>query len=207
MTKGKFGLSTAAIAVIAFAFAAIGQPVAVLLICGFALLAEKDEWLNKQTMQALLLTVTYYLTALVDDWIFGGLARFFGWLEVNKAQNTMITVNSIVGSVIYVAFIAVCVVAVLRNLRGKDAAIPIISKMSGGDLTAAFTQNAKTQVSPTQYVPPQAAAPGYAPPAQPPVPKQTPSAQTAATTKFCSSCGASLSGDSAFCTECGAKIE
>ena len=59
MTKGKFGISTTAVAVIAFAFAALRQPVAVLLICGFALLAERDEWLNKQTLQSLLLTVTY----------------------------------------------------------------------------------------------------------------------------------------------------
>ena len=70
MTKGKFGLSLSAIAVIAFAFAALRQPTVVLLICGFALLAEKDEWLNKQTMQALLATIIYYLVILVTDWLF-----------------------------------------------------------------------------------------------------------------------------------------
>lgn len=207
MTKGKSELSIAAIAVIAFAFAAIAQPVAVLLICGFALLAEKDEWLNKQTMQALLLTITYSLTVLVVNWIFGGLASIFGWMEVYKAQSAMITLNSFVGGLIYVAFVVICVVAVLRNLRGKDAAIPFISKMSGGDLSAAFTQNVKNQVPPAQSVPPQTAAPVYTPSAQSPVPNQTPPTQTAATAKFCPSCGASLSGDSAFCTECGAKTE
>lgn len=75
MTKGKFGLSLAAIAVIAFVFTALRQPQSVLLIAGFALLAEKDEWLNKQSMQALLLTVTYYLAALAADW---GLAAWAG---------------------------------------------------------------------------------------------------------------------------------
>ena len=53
MTKGKFGLSLAAVAVIAFGFAALRQPQSVLLVVGFALLAERDEWLNRQAMQAL----------------------------------------------------------------------------------------------------------------------------------------------------------
>ena len=53
MTKGKFGISTTAVAVIAFAFAALRQPVALLLICVIALLAERDEWLNTQTLQSL----------------------------------------------------------------------------------------------------------------------------------------------------------
>lgn len=207
MTKGKFGLSLSAIAVIAFAFAALRQPTAVLLICGFALLAEKDEWLNKQTMQALLLTVTYYLTALVADWVFGGLARFFRWVEVYKAHSAMNTVNSVIGDVIYIAFIALCVLAVLRVLRGRDAGLPFLSKMAGGDLTAAFTQKAKTQAAPAGYAPTQAAAPAYAPPVQPPAPEQTPPAKAAAAATFCSACGASLSGDSAFCTECGAKTQ
>ncbi len=40
MTKGNFGLSLAAIAVIAFVFAALRQPTSVLLVCGLALLAD-----------------------------------------------------------------------------------------------------------------------------------------------------------------------
>jgi len=82
MSKGKFGLSLAAVAVIAFGFSALRQPQSVLLVAGFALLAEKDEWLNKQAMQALLLTIVYYVAELVNDWIFGGLARFFEWVEL-----------------------------------------------------------------------------------------------------------------------------
>jgi len=39
MTKGKFGLSLAATAVIAFGFSALKQPQSVLLVVGFALLA------------------------------------------------------------------------------------------------------------------------------------------------------------------------
>lgn len=210
MTKGKFGLSTAAIAVIAFAFAALGQPVAVLLICGFALLAEKDEWLNKQTLQSLLLIITYYLTILVTNWVFGGISRFFNWVEVYKAASAMNKVNSVVGDILYVAFIALCVFAILRVLRGKDAGLPILSKMAGGDFAAAIKPKVKTQAPPAQYAGTQQAAPDYTPhpaPAQMPPTAQVPSEQAAPSAKFCSSCGASVSGDSAFCTECGAKTE
>lgn len=206
MTKGKFGISTTAVAVIAFAFAALRQPMAVLLICGFALLAERDEWLNKQTLQSLLLTVTYYLTISVIGWVFGGLSRFFNWVEVYKASSAMNNVNSVVGDIIYIAFIALCVFAILRVLRGKDAGLPFLSKMSGGDLTEIFSQKAKAQTAPAGYAPPQTAAPVYTPPVQSPAQVDTPPAQTASA-KFCSSCGASVSGDSIFCTECGAKTE
>ena len=48
MKKGKFGLNLAAVAVIAFGFSALRQPQSVLLVAGFALLAEKDEWLNRR---------------------------------------------------------------------------------------------------------------------------------------------------------------
>jgi hypothetical protein len=43
MTKGKFGLSPAAVAVIAFVFSALRQPQSVLLVAGFALLAERTN--------------------------------------------------------------------------------------------------------------------------------------------------------------------
>ena len=101
MTKGKFGLSLAAVAVIAFGFAALRQPQSVLLVVGFALLAERDEWLNRQAMQALLLTIAYYLAELVTGWIFGGLARFFGWVELYGAAGAMGKVGSFVGDALY----------------------------------------------------------------------------------------------------------
>lgn len=200
MIKGKFGLSTAAMAVMAFAFAALRQSVPVLLITGFALLAEKDEWQNKQVLQALLLTVVYNLSDLAVDLVLGGVSVFFGWLKLYGVSGAINTVNSVVSYLIYIALIAACVLAILRNLRGRDAALPVISKMAGSDLTAAFMQKARTQTPPAQYAQPGTAAPMQAPPAQASPVKSSPPS------KFCTSCGAPLSGDSAFCNECGAKI-
>jgi hypothetical protein len=214
MTKGKFGLSLAAVAVIAFGFAALRQPTSVLLVCGFALLAEKDEWLNKQAMQALLLTIAYYLAELVTGWVFGGLARLFGLVNLYGAESAMSTVDSFVGDVLYLALIAFSVLAVLRVLRGKDAGLPFLSKMTDGDIAAAIKPKIRTATASAQTAPPVQAAPiqtQYAPPAQPSAPMQTPPAEAQAapvpSVRLCPACAAPLHEDSRFCAECGAKTE
>ncbi|NLT40004.1 MAG: hypothetical protein GXX89_06000 [Clostridiales bacterium] len=153
MTKGKFGLSLAAVAVISFGFVALRQPQCVLLVAGFALLAEKDEWLNRQVMQAILLTVAYYLVDLVIGWIFGGIARLFSWSRLYGAAGAMSSVDAVLSDLVYIALIVLCVIAVLRLVRGKDAAIPFISKMAGGDFTAAFAARPKAPAAPAQAVP------------------------------------------------------
>lgn len=227
MTKGKFGLSLVAVAVIAFAFAVIRQPTLVLLVCGFALLAEKDEWLNRQAIQALFLTIAYYLVDLVLDWIFGGLARFFGWVKLYGVVSAMSTVGSILNDILYLALIVFSVIAILRVVRGKDADLPFISKMAGGDFSAVTKSKVGTTVAPVQTVPPVQATPyqtQYAPPVQPADPiqtPQTPPSPTAATqtppamnqatptpsVRLCPVCSALLDEDSRFCPECGAKTE
>lgn len=214
MTKGKFGLSLAAVAVIAFGFAALRQPQSVLLVVGFALLAEKDEWLNRQAMQALLLTIAYYLAELVTGWVFGGLARLFGLVNLYGAASAMSTVDSFVGDVLYLALIVFSVLAVLRVLRGKDAGLPFLSKMTDGDIAAAIKPKIRTATASAQTAPPVQTAPiqtQYAPPAQPPASSQTPPAVTsdapAPAVRLCPACSAPLHEDSRFCTECGAKAE
>ena len=179
MKKGKFGLSLAAIAVIAFGFTALRQPTSVLLVCGFALLAEKDEWLNRQAMQALLLTIAYYLAELVTGWIFGGLARFFGWVKLYGAASAMGTAGSFVGDILYLALIVFSVIAALRTLRGRDAGLPFIAKMAGGDFAAARMPKAAVAAVPAPTTAPVQAAPTgtqYTPPAQPSALIQTPPA-------------------------------
>lgn len=214
MTKGKFGLSLAAVAVIAFGFAALRQPQSVLLVVGFALLAEKDEWLNRQAMQALLLTIAYYLAELVTGWVFGGLTRLFGLVNLYGAASAMSTVDSFVGDVLYLALIVFSVLAVLRVLRGKDAGLPFLSKMTDGDIAAAIKPKIRTATASAQTAPPVQTAPiqtQYAPPAQPPASSQTPPAVTsdapAPAVRLCPACSAPLHEDSRFCTECGAKAE
>jgi len=214
MEKGKFGLSLAAIAVITFGFSALRQPQSVLLVAGFALLAEKDEWLNRQAMQALLLTIAYYVAEFVTDWIFSGLARFFGWVKLYDAASAMNTVGSFVGDVLYLALIVFSVLAVLRLLRGKDAGLPFLSRMADGDIAAALKSKTRAAEAFAQTAPPVQTVPTqmqYAPPAQPPASSQVPPIVTqdapATVPRLCHACSAPLYEDSMFCTECGAKTK
>jgi hypothetical protein len=210
MTKGKFGLSLAAVAVIAFGFCALRQPQSVLLVVGFALLAEKDEWLNRQAMQALLLTIAYYLAELVTGWVFGGLVRLFGLVNLYGVASAMSTVDSFVGDVLYLALIVFSVLSVLRVLRGKDAGLPWLSKLSGGDFAAAIKPKPRTAAASAQTAPPAPSAPveaQHAPPASSQTPPAVTSDAPAPAVRLCPACSAPLHEDSRFCTECGAKAE
>ncbi|MFY9380847.1 MAG: hypothetical protein WBI55_02355 [Eubacteriales bacterium] len=52
-------------------------------------------------------------------------------MELYKASGALNRVNSTVGDIIYIAFIVLNIFAILRVLRGKDADLPFLSKMSG----------------------------------------------------------------------------
>ena len=173
------------------------QPQSVLLVAGFALLAEKDDWLNRQALQALLLTIAYFMATLVTGWVFGGLAQIFGWAGIYSAASALQTVNTVVGSLLYIALVVFAVLAVLRVLRGKDAGLPFLAKMAGGDLAAALQKSAKTKSAKTKSAP--------TPPKQPPA--VAPVRQEVSPGRHCSSCGTAMQEDATFCTECGAKNE
>ena len=213
MTKGKFGLSPTAVAVIAFGFAALRHPQSVLLVIGFALLAERDEWLNRQAMQALLLTITYYLTEMAAGWLFGGLARFFAWANLYTPYEAMNKVHLFVGDILYLALIVFSVFATLRVLRGRDAGLPFLAKIADGDFSAVIKPEAGASVSARMAPRTQATPVGeqYAPVERPAAPIQTPPVMVqvapAPAVRLCPACSAPLHEDSRFCTECGAKTE
>jgi len=183
MEKGKFGISVNVIAVIAFAFVILRQPQSVLLVAGFALLAEKNEWLNKQVMQSLFLTITYYLLVLVSDWVFGGAARFFNSKDIYEAGGVMLKINSFITGVLFLALIVFCLIAILKVFKGQDAGLPCFSKILDPAVPATYAQ--PVAVAPTLQ----------------------PKVETMSKKRACPTCSATLDGDAMFCMECGTKIE
>jgi len=127
MEKGKFGISINVIAVIAFIFVILRQPQSVLLVVGFALLAEKNEWLNKQVIQSLFLIITYYLAVFVADFIFGGIASFFGSVNIYEASGLILKINSFIAGILLIVLVVFSIMAILKVLKGQDAGIPYFS--------------------------------------------------------------------------------
>jgi len=196
MSKGKFGINLTAIAVIAFVFAALGNPTAVLLVAGFALLAERNEWLNRQAMQALLLNLSYALVNLVLGWLFSRIVWFFSEVEAYKAAKFFNDAKGYVDGALYVALIVLCVLAIIRVMKGKEAKLPLLEEMAGGNIAAALTAQSVPQYAPQPV-----------PQVQEPAPQQAPAQPEPAAPqgKVCSQCGTQLTDDAAFCNECGSR--
>ena len=155
MEKGKFGIGVNVIAVIAFAFVVLRQPQSVLLVAGFALLVEKNEWLNKQVMQSLFLTITYYLSALFSDWIIGGLARLFGAMNLYETSAVMLKINSFIAGTLFFVLIVFSIIAILRVFKGQDAGLPCFSKIMN---TTAPTPQPKMETIPKKIACPNCSA-------------------------------------------------
>lgn len=205
MKKGKFGISLVAIAVIAFSFGVLKQPQSVLLIAGFALLAERDEWLNKQVMQALLLIVTYYVAVFVSNFILGGFAQSLIFLEFYKAGEAITKVNAFIIGVFGIVLIIISILAILRILKGKDAGLPYISKIIETGIATESLKNYQgnhknaTPVNPEDAPREQQAEPIEIPYDSDPI--------SARVRKVCPSCFAPLEDNASFCTNCGTKVE
>ena len=133
MKKGKY-VSLVLVAVIAFVFVALRQPQSVLLVVAFALLAERDGWLNRQVIQALLLMVTYYTAILSFNLIFDVLGRFLSLVKAYRAKITFADIHSWTGDILYWALLALSLYAIVQVVRGKEAGLPVLSKASDGGI-------------------------------------------------------------------------
>ena len=73
MKTGKLGLKLSFLAVLIYLVCYFGSFEALLILCGFFILLEKDEWLNIQAFQAILLKGIYYLACALTGNIITGL--------------------------------------------------------------------------------------------------------------------------------------
>lgn len=187
MQKGKSGLCLRTIAVIAFALCGIRQPLLVLLVTGFAILAEKDAWLNRQTLQALLLVITSYIVELIFSGVFDGVSQVLSWRGLYDAGNTISIIDNIMRAVAYIVLIVFCVVGGSRVLNGEDAGLPLLAKLVDGDFSMMLAPKPKPRTSRVkthwEYQNVQTPYGGY-----------------------CSVCAAPLMENAKFCIRCGATV-
>ncbi len=129
MKEGKSGVKLWYYAVAAFIFGALNLYLGILAVAAFALIAEKDKWLNNQVIAALLLYLIYSLSALAVDWSVGGLAKLFLLIKIYSPAAMVTQIAGIIKDVIFVIYLVFDIIAILRCAAGKDG-VPYLTRIS-----------------------------------------------------------------------------
>lgn len=216
MTKGKYSVTLSAIAVIAFVLSFLNSALALLILLGYVLMVEQDEWLSKQTLQAFYLTLTASFAKWAVDAFFSILASAFSWLNLYSFFSN---ISNIFGRAVDIVVIVFTILAIINVMKEKDAAIPVLKSLAERSLGIIVEKKPAYQpyTAPAAPAQPVAAAPGYESPAPAPAPEPVPApapvpapepapAPEQATAPapdgwICPNCGAAAKGN--FCGSCG----
>lgn len=136
MEKGKYGIYLWFYAVMAFVFTAIGETTLGILLLGFVLVVEKNEWLTKQVLQAFCLTLFKILTRQIlsrlsisnfiyspDKYLYN--TRSILYTLTNGLNYLISWINSLIGLFVLI----LCIVGIIKVVKGQDAGIPLIAKL------------------------------------------------------------------------------
>ena len=158
MRKGKLGVVVCLYPILGFVCVILNQPLLCALILGFVLVAERDEWAGRQTLQALGLSaitavvvhVLHYIGSLFPSYYSG----FFAFLS---------GAFSVLSMLVYLAAILISIMAIVRLSRDREADLPGLSGLA----YRAYGKQ-KPRPMPGQYPPPYGVQPPYAHPYQQP---------------------------------------
>ena len=135
----------------------LNQPLLCALIFGFVLVAERDEWAGRQTLQALgLSAIAVVLRELLvySVNLFPVYIDFFHFLS---------TAFGTLSALVYLAAIITSMVAITRVMKDQEASLPGLDRLA----YRAYGKQ-KPQPMPGQYPPPYGVQPPYAHPYQQP---------------------------------------
>lgn len=159
MRKGRFGVVLCLYPIVGFACVIFNFPLGCALVFVLALLAERDEWAGRQTLQALGLGLVSWFLQKALHAVSGHLGLSYGILGTLGAG------AAVASALVYVAALVASVLAILRVSNDREADLPGLSSL-------AWRAYGKRRPAPMpgQYPPPYQAGfhPGaYPPPAQP----------------------------------------
>lgn len=124
MEKGKLGLRICFYTVLAFLIVAIHGGITLLfLLAGVLLLVEKNEWGVRQVIQALALN-------MVTSVVYSVLNAFDFIYKIPFIGTAWGGIHSLISSILAIVVFALCIVGILKNLKGEDAAIPLANKFA-----------------------------------------------------------------------------
>lgn len=157
MRKGKLGVVVCLYPILGFVFVILNQPLLCALIFGFVLVAERDEWAGRQTLQALgLSAIAVVLRELLvySVNLFPVYIDFFHFLS---------TAFGTLSALVYLAAIITSMVAITRVMKDQEASLPGLDRLA----YRAYGKQ-KPRPMPGQYPPPYGVQPPYAHPYQQP---------------------------------------
>ena len=126
MTKGKYGIYLWFYAFLAFVLVALGQTTLCALLLGFVIVAENNEWLTKQVIQAFSLSLVATVLNRVIDWIGTALNNLLGGLH-HMVGNIISVVFDVFGGLVTLLVLALVVWAIIKVVKEKDAKLPGLS--------------------------------------------------------------------------------
>lgn len=186
MLKGKLGITLSAVAILSFVLAFLGYVQILVLVVGYALIVEGNNWLTKQTLQALYLGLAYVIVNTILGGFFGAISYFFGKLNIEILLDGIGKIQVICDGIVTLGVLVLCVIAIIKLLKDQDANLPIFGNLADKSLGIIKVKAAPQQ---QQYSQPQSE------PVQAPV-------QPRSETWVCA-CGKENIGK--FCSVCGAK--
>ena len=222
MKKGKYSITLGAVAAIAFVLSILDLGVAMVLVLGYALIAEQDEWLNKQTLQAFYLGLSAWVIKWAVNAFFSFFEGLFGGYNSSGIYTVLYDINSVVIGLVEIAFIVFAIIAIVNVLKDKDANLPLVKMLAEKSLGIYVKRqpvypayppaaNYGAPTAPAQpYAPAPAPVPASAPVSAPaPAPAATPApapvaeapSAPASDVWTCPSCGSVTAGN--FCGKCG----
>ena len=157
MSKGKYGIYLWFYAAVAFILAFLGQTLLCGILLGFVIVAEENEWLSKQVIQAFFLSlfsaavsgilnlIHYSAPSSLNSEVLYHIYRFF-YIGTN-----------VIESLVSILVLVLVIIALTKVTKGKDAGIPLLNKLAD----RAFNVVEKKVYPPQQYQQPQYQQPQY----------------------------------------------
>lgn len=157
MRKGKLGVVVCLYPILGFVCVILNQPLLCALIFGFVLVAERDEWAGRQTLQALGLSA---IAVVLRELLVYSVNPFPVYIDFFHFLSTAFGTLS---ALVYLAAIITSMVAITRVMKDQEASLPGLDRLA----YRAYGKQ-KPRPMPGQYPPPYGVQPPYAHPYQQP---------------------------------------
>jgi len=149
MKKDQYGISLTFYAVLAFALVVLGQTLLGGLLLGFVIVAQKDEWLTRQAMQAFFLSLVSGFMSVVFGLLFDLASLTYKIPFVGRyiLQYTSEITNGIIGflgDIVDLVVLVFAIIAILRVMKGSEAKLPVLNGWANKACGVAKDETVKT---------------------------------------------------------------